>query len=353
MELKSDTILRIFSNNFNFPIVDTILGKALLMDAYQAFLFANVTGAGYLDDPNYLFTPKGVTKILREAFQYNFVTGIFDRHNLYYSPYELRNKKPFIFESDKYVIFKECQSEEEFCREMKKSYELLEQNNIKTTDFMFFRIEAWKNGNGMECFLEYLACEYFKKLGYIVENQIPLVHAIGTPDFGGYKTNTKGFHLIELAMLRFTKDYDLVNDINIENIIVGEAKTATTIMAKQLEKYLNTGAFCKGYEMHPSKAAPTKDCFGMFNIDSEYKIKCVEPQAKYVCSEETDFETEEYQKWFYNYIKLYLIANFTNDELVSFVNGINPSGKYNQKKIIKTITALSINDIVNKLKECV
>ena len=36
--------------------------------------------------------------------------------------------------------------------------------------------------------MEYLTCETFKKYGYVVENQIPLAHSIGSPDFGGYKT---------------------------------------------------------------------------------------------------------------------------------------------------------------------
>ena len=58
----------------------------------------------------------------------------------------------------------------------------------------------------------------------------------------------------------------------IENIIVGEAKTATTIMASQLEKYLKTGLFRKGYEMHPDKPYPTKNCFGLFNINNNFGL---------------------------------------------------------------------------------
>ena len=36
-----------------------------------------------------LFSPKGALKMLRETFQYNSDTGIFDKHKLYYSSVEL------------------------------------------------------------------------------------------------------------------------------------------------------------------------------------------------------------------------------------------------------------------------
>ena len=104
LELNRDSILKIFSRNFSFPIVDTPVGEAVSMPPIQAFLFANITGAGYLDEDCFPFTPKGMLKILREAFNYNFVTGIFDRHNLYWSPGELIKTKPYLFEGNKYII---------------------------------------------------------------------------------------------------------------------------------------------------------------------------------------------------------------------------------------------------------
>ena len=73
MEINKASIFNIFKENFGFETVDTILGNAIKMDAYSAFLFANVTGAGYLDNPIYPFSPKGGMKILREAFQYKIV----------------------------------------------------------------------------------------------------------------------------------------------------------------------------------------------------------------------------------------------------------------------------------------
>lgn len=57
VELNSNTILNIINKNFDFEIVDTVLGKAIKMDAISAFNFSNVTGAGYLNNPIYPFTP--------------------------------------------------------------------------------------------------------------------------------------------------------------------------------------------------------------------------------------------------------------------------------------------------------
>ena len=78
--------------------------------------------------------------------------------------------------------------------------------------------------------------------GFICENQIPLSHALGSPDFGGYgipevlKVLSKygvhfnGLNIIELAMLRFKKNSIEANDVFSDALIVGEAKTSTTTM---------------------------------------------------------------------------------------------------------------------------
>ena len=353
MELNEKSIYKIFEKNFSFPIVDTIIGKAIKMDPISAFLFSNVTGAGYLDNSTYPFTPKGVMKILRQAFKYNIVTGIFDGQNLFYSPTELISKKDYLFKNEKYVVLIECNSEQEFREETQKYFDILKHNKIETADYIIFRIEAWKNGNGMECFLEYLACEYFRKKGYIVENQIPLVHAVGTPDFGGFKTNDSnhGFHLIELSMLRITKNLDLLNHLKVTHVIVGEAKTSTTIMASQLEKYLKTGVFYKGYEMHPEKRLATKDCFGLLNINDSYLVHVQEPATAYNNCGKNLFDYDEYLSWYENNLKFYILANLTNEELKQFIEEKSPRGKYNQKKIVAVVLLTPINEIIKFVKE--
>ena len=353
MEINAHSIFKIFENNFSFPIVHTILGQAIKMDAYSAYNFSNVTGAGYLDDPTYPFTPKGVMKIFRDAFSYNIVTGIFDRENLYYSPINLQKTRSYLFSGDKYIIPLECMTEKEFTENLENAYSTLLNSKQNPTDYLFFRIEIWKNGNGMECFLEYLACEYFKKKGYIVENQIPLVHTVGSPDFAGYKikNQAKGFYVTDLSTLRITKNYELLDFLDIDHAIVGEAKTSTTMMTAQLQKYLNTSLFSEGYELHPDKISPGSDAFGLLTISKDYKVICNEPTIKYSKSESSMYSERKYLEWYNNYLKFYMISNLENSELKDLINSKNVKGKYCQQKIVEVISEMDLLEVANLIKE--
>lgn len=63
MEINKNTALDIFIKNFDYSVEKTILGDAIKMNYYDAFLYANVTGAGYLDNYVMPFSPKGLLKI--------------------------------------------------------------------------------------------------------------------------------------------------------------------------------------------------------------------------------------------------------------------------------------------------
>lgn len=333
MELNRDSIFKIFQNNFNYEIVDTLIGKAIKMNWYDAFIYCNVTGAGYLDNPVMPFTPKGMMKILYNAFEYNFVTGIFENTTLKNTPINMQKTKPYLFKGDKYILLEEFNKEVELSERLYKYISILKENNCDPTDYIIQRIEISKKGNGMENFMEYIACEVYKNRGYIVENQIPLAHDVGSPDFAAYSIRkiadcmqsnnllNAGFHIIELALLIINSSY--TNMINIykisqnDNAVVGEAKTSTNIMKKQLEKYTNTGLFEYGIELHPDKKMPSKEEFGLITFDSNYKIKVNEPKAKEVIYNKL-YEKEEYYEWLTNYMKLYLIANLENDEFQEF-----------------------------------
>ena len=362
MEINRDKALSIFKNNFNYEICNTILGTAVKMNYYDAFLYANVTGAGYLDNYIFPFSPKGLMKIFYNAFNYNFVTGIFDNGSLKYTPYNLSLTRNYLFEGDKYIIFVEFNSENELRNILKEYIELCKRNNIKSTDFIIQRIESSKVGNGMESFLEYIACEMFKNNGFIVENQIPLAATVGSPDFAGYalyelnkiddfsNISNVGFHIIELSMLRFA---NISNTGNVEKHknIVGEAKTSTMKMASQLEKYLNTGLFQYGFEMHPSKINPTYDFFGLLTIDKQDKIVISYPKTIKNYESEV-YSVTDYEKWLTNYMKFYLLANLSNDELKTFCMekyGL-PMSNTNLVYIIEKIT---VNELLKYIKEVI
>jgi len=357
VEISKDVYLKIFEHNFNYEIVETAIGTAVKMSCFDAFIYSCVTGAGYLENPIYPFTPKGLLKLFYNAFDYKFVTGIFDNTTLKNTPFILSRAKKYLFSDDKYIVPVEFVYEGELMEYLKNKYSSL----TKPENYVIQRIEARKKGKGMEPFLEYLAAEYFKNNGYIVENQIPLAHSVGSPDFGAYGLEkiirslssygflpSHGFHIIELAMIRLYHRLGPNKTVSHENLIVGEAKSSTTSMSKRLEKYLDTGLFDAGFEIHPSKAKPAADYFGLVTLNSSYKIKVIPPKANYL--HEPMFSKSEYTTWLMNYMKFYLVANLTNDELNQFYYEMNGKSLSSQTDIVDFITSLDIETLLDKVK---
>ncbi len=358
MEIYKKDFFNIFKANFDFKIVETEMGLAVKMPAKEAFIYSSITGAGYFENPIYPFTPKGLMKLFYNAFTYKFVSGIFDNGVLKNTPYILSKAKKYLFEGDKYVVPIEFESEEKLINLLKEKFD-----HIKNPEnYIIQRIETSKQGNGMEPFMEYLAGESFRHLGFIVENQIPLAHAVGSPDFAGYGLSdliikisdygylsSAGFHMIELALIRNFKQGPKNESHHVtHDFIVGEAKTGSLIMTKQLEKYLNTGLFDQGFEIHPAKAKPSKDYFGLISLDSDFKIKITLPVTKHTA--ENPLSREEYAIWLGNYIKFYLISNFTNDELKQFY--IEQEGEEINKEsdLVSFVLGLETETILAKIK---
>ncbi len=358
--LSKEEILEIFKQNFQYPVVKTILGDAVKMPSRDAFIFCDVTGSGYLDSPIYQYTPKGLLKLFYNAFDYNFVSGIFEKTSLRNTPYLISKGKPYVFGTEyKYIVPIEFQSEIEL-----QDYLIDHIDKLDTpTDYIVMRIEASKKGHGLESFLEYLAGEYFKKKGFIVENQIPLAHAIGSPDFGGYDLKPifqatqnhlpSGFHIIELAMLRLNASngkYSAAEEYP-NNLIVGEAKTSTTEMDGQLRKYLDTGLFDWGFEMHPSKENATFSDRGLLTIDSNYRIRFVNKTTSYHYSPGTHQLSQKlYIQWLVEYMKFYLLANLTNDELARFYISQKNEPISTQEKLVEFVRNLTANQIINYIE---
>lgn len=353
MQIGPQQVLEILNSNFPFKIVDTPLGNAVEMTAREAFVFSVVTGAGYLDNPLYPFTPKGLLKLFYNAFDYKFVTGIFENVSLKNTPFLLSRAKPFLFNSQqKYVLPVSFQSE----IELQKKLEAYHDSVKAPEDYLILRIEASKTGSGMEPFMEYLATEYFRRIGYIVETQIPLAHSLGSPDFAGYglaetlnslkelNLLPRGFHIIELAMLRLGRASNSVDSGQQNTFVVGEAKTGTKYMSKQLNKYLDTGLFDMGFEIHPAKKEPSEKWHGLFTLDSHLKIKFTPPVMKYPCKE--NYSREEYYQWFNNYMKFYVIANLSNDELNCFYNDRRGMPIISQEDIVGFVHSLEMSDIL-------
>lgn len=360
MEIYNKEFYRIFEENFNFQIVDTPLGRAIQMPARDAYIYSTITGSGYLENPNYPYTPRGLTKLFYSAFNYKFVTGLFDNVRLLHTPYLMKTAKPFIFSGDKFVIPVEFTKDIDLTESLNSMY--LKVSNPE--DYIIQRIECRKKGNGMEPFFEYLTAEYFKKGNYIVETQIPLAHSTGSPDFGGYRINSTletilqnttlsgGFHIIELAMLR--QDNRIVNNNSsklngTDCLIVGEAKTSTKTMDVQLDKYMSFGVFDKGYEITPLKHEPHSEKYGLVTINEKFKVTLIEPTLSREISEL--LHKKEYSDWLKNYFKFYLIANLTNDELDDYFQEVVGNPIKDQLALSTFITSCSAEDIIKRIKK--
>lgn len=347
-EINAEIAISILNNNYNYKVIDTIAGKAILMNKNDAFLYSTVTGAGYLDDPIMQFSPKGLMKIFYNAFNYNYVTGIFDKGVLKNTPYYLSKKYEYLFSGDKKILFVEFESEIELQDYLFDLIELIKKNGECPTDYLIQRIEKNKKGNGMEPFLEYLACEYFKKHGYIVENQVPLAHSVGSPDFAGYHSKCMaGFHILELSLIRL-KMSATCEEIDLDYNIVGEAKTSTLEMANQLQKYIDTGLFYQAFEIHPDKHSADKPYFGTISINERFEVVVNPPHENIESS--SIYNKDEYKAWLLNYFKAYLLSNFTNDELKEILikEGYPDNSEMNITAFIQKTT---IEDLCHKIVE--
>ncbi len=348
MEIDSKNFIKIFNKNFNYPIVKTKIGEGIKVDSRTAFLYSLVTGSGYLDNPLYPFTVKGLMKVFYNATDYKFVTGLFDNTTLKNTPYILSKAKPYLFSNNKIIIPVEFKTEIELQTKLKNFV----QSETHPTDFLIQRIECSKKGNGMEPFMEYLACEVMKRQGYIVENQIPLTHSTGSPDFGGYSLSQDVpsflccIHLIELSLLRLGYEIENTNPDSKMWTIVGEAKTGTNEMKRQLDKYLNTHFFNEGFEIHPFKKEPASPYVGLVTIDDQMKLKVILKKENKKFSNE---EQREYFKWLTNYIKYYLVANLTNDEFNNFYRRKTKELISSQNCIVKFVNGLEFKELLSEI----
>lgn len=361
MEIYTDEFLKIINVNCNYPIIETDFGRGVKISARDAFIYSAVTGAGYLENRIYPFTLKGILKLFYNAFNYKIVSGLIDQKSFKNSPYLLSRKRNFLTNGDKILIPIEFKTESELLVKMKNIYEKAE----RPEDILIQRIETSKKGNGMEPFLEFLTSDFFRREGFIVENQVPLGHSMGSPDFAGYVIpefiekiheygflGKSGFHVFELAMIRSFKSpiFSEKTIINTE-FIVGEAKTGTTQMEKQIEKYLTTNLFNFGYEIHPSKECTKRSDLGLISFSKNYKIKIIQP-TKYI-SNNNEFSKESYQNWLINYFKFYLIANLTDQELQEFHLHITNKKMLSESDMINFITNINLDEILKRIKKII
>lgn len=321
MELNANAIVAILNNTIGGIVVETPLGRGLSVSPREAFLFSAIAGGTYFENQIFPFTPKGLLKVFYNANDYNFVTGIFDNSILKNTPHYIVEQRTYIKNGPKIIVPIEISSESQLRLNLRDKYG----STGFDPNIILFRVDVSKKGYGLESFMEYLACKFFNKQGYVTENQIPLSHKLGSPDFGGYGISeiqnylsehgllSRGFNVLELGMLRtFPEDVEVTNKINLNELVVGEAKTSTRIMEAQIKKYIASGYFDKAVEIHPNKNIPTNDGFGMLFIENN-NLTYRESVERVRYSDIS--KQKEYRAWLETYFNCYLLSNYTNDEL--------------------------------------
>ena len=357
-DLTPKDILAIFKENGLFSVEETPIGECIKMPALDAFIFGDITGSAYIDNPVFPYTTKGLLKIYYNTMDYNRVSGVFEANKLCHTPRILSDERPFLFDSEyKYIIPISFNTESELQNKLDYIYNSVD----KPTDYMVMRIEASKKGGGLESFMEYIACLVFRNNGFIVENQVPLSHSTGSPDFSAIKLDSissdlgsiaqKGFYTLELSLLWLKKASTYHNNLNDEklekianSIIVGEAKTSTTIMESQIKKYLHTGLFNSAYELHPNKVNPSDSSFGLIRFANDHSIKIKEANT---LVDYSDDDQEEYKKWLKNYIKTYLFINLDEAEIETMMaaKGL----EYGRDDISNFVNNLTYQEIIERI----
>lgn len=357
MSLKSDDIIQILAKLLDGAFVDTPLGRGFSISPRDAFLFSAITGASYFENQIYPYTPKGLLKVFYNALDYNFVTGIFDNLQLRNTPTYITQQRKYLLNGNKVIVPLEINSEKDFKDQLKSNYGSTESDN----DLVILKIDLSKKGYGLEPFMEYLACKFFGLQGYITENQIPLAHALGSPDFGGFGIDNiqsemlrlnllpKGFNVLELSMLRTFPYSAIQNKPNKDNsnFIVGEAKTSTTNMDLQIRKYLSSGYFNDALEIHPTKSEASKEDISILTIENHNVIYKTPKVSK-------DFSNTKdktsYQQWLESYFNCYVLSNYENDEL-NLVCALLLRKKLEHKEdLVRLIREFDFNTHINILK---
>jgi hypothetical protein len=350
--ITKEIFFKIFNQNTELEILELNNTSFVSMSPYEAFIYSNITGAGYLDNLVMPFTPKGLMKVFQAEDNLNLVTGLWDKFHPYFTPRKIMQDRNYIMDGDKYLIPIEFKSEIEYNEKIKKYFYLQDYPG----QFLIQRIEENKKGSGLESFIEYFACQYFKAKGYLVDNQIPLSQAYGSPDWLAISTDKpefanlskQGFYLFELAMPDFFgKRKILVNSpsYDLGNSIVGEVKVTAANSILQLDKYLSTNFFDTGVLCFTDRFRPSnsKATIAFFNEDWKFELE----SQKQISTTIDESQYEKYLDFIVLNMKIYLLSSLT-DEVILEVLSLGSFREIKTKSdFIRHINVLDIETILN------
>ena len=153
-----------------------------------------------------------------------------------------------------------------------------------------------------------------------------------------------GFNIIELSMIRMfprKKDNKII-EVNKNELLIGEAKTESATLKKQIQKYINYEVFDNVIEIHNNNCNPEVETSSLLSVyENNVFFKKSSHKNEINRIKQTDF-----LKWFTGYCKLYLLSNFRFDEINQINNNLFGNDVSSEKDLINIINEIKINDLI-------
>jgi len=386
IKLDKDSMIEILHKNFGFKKVEDPFGNsAIQMSARDAFRYSLIQGSPFLVD-EYGVTLKEQLKVfyhrssLNENY-YLYCPGLFgvkrDRETLLLdegnaSVYMKKNFRPMFSKSIKKIIIfheydptsKESRSEIE-----RKVYEQIQEQKKEPKNYLLTIVRT--DNKQKESFLEYVACEFFNRKGYLTETQVPFKNNRGIPDFAAYKIKEKymkilskhklidgGCCLPEISAAKSfisNKKYKSIEPATKYEMNIGEAKIGTPHEAiGQLDKYADAKISKQLFSItvNPtkkttSKGNPTKNksCkYGEFYFDDEFNINYNPITISTTELDKQKIKNDE--KFLLNYIKLYALGNLPLEKIKSSCDIKENPKKSESEQLIEYVTQWDFEKLI-------
>ncbi|MGB3926547.1 MAG: hypothetical protein WBL14_09310 [Caldicoprobacterales bacterium] len=244
MKLYSrEHLVKVLNKNLNFETCeDETLGPVIVMDNFDAYKYAVITGHGYLDinEPELrVIFKRDMYRVFNQVFQYEIQFGIFNTPNveLFSTTKKHIEHYPFIVEGDyKKLIFVDYEDKIIDCEPMlynklKKIANYVNGNGEKSQDYIICPIRKGKLVD-FEPFFEYVVSEIYNRNGYITDTQIPFFYGVGTPDLAVYDFKDIIKHIQKYIDVTGFSIFELMMYLSTENCTIFQSKTGPVEIKK-------------------------------------------------------------------------------------------------------------------------
>jgi hypothetical protein len=318
--ISKEDFFKILATNTSFNEIELQENRAFEISSYEAFLFSTITGAQYLDNLIFPFTPKGLMKIFHSHMNNRFVTGLWSGVLPHYTPRKLVADRPFLARDSKILIPVEFRDENDFANEVAKLFKY----QTYPGQILVHRIESSKDGCGQESLLEYLSCDFYRKKGFLVDSQIPLPQQFGSPDWMAISPlvfpseidlfNSR--YIFELGMKSIDwGTYPVHSRVDVGSnfdLIVGEAKVASVDPTKQITKYLSSGIFHRAVLSITDFAPKFLELSDQLYFDQSW---CLNSESIHLPTENVQEKSKEFAEFLFVVSKFYLLSNYSDLEI--------------------------------------